>query len=118
MTLALRVVAVIIAAYACADLSYVPAFVLHLPTTTTADAANAISIFGKYAVVLWSIPMIVALLLWWLAPRLARLALRGADPSVDLSGVGIERLTHAAFVIVGVWILVFDIIGLARTRCQ
>lgn len=59
--------------------------------------------------------MIVALLLWWLAPQLA---LRGADPSVDLSGGGIERLTHAAFVVVGVWILVFEIINLAKIRCQ
>lgn len=112
ITLALRVVAVIIGAYACADLVNVVSFLIlgfHWMKSTNSGLAS----IGGYAVILWSIPMIVALLLWWLAPRLARLASRGADSSVDLSGMDVERLTHGAFVVVGVWILVFGVINLA-----
>ena len=119
MTLALRVVAVIIGAYACVDLSNIVTFLIDLhvyPKVIPID--SVLTSLGGYAVILWSIPMIVALLLWWLAPRLARLASRGADQgadqNVELSGVDVEWLTHGAFVVVGVWILIFGAIGLLR----
>ncbi|MGH8428403.1 MAG: hypothetical protein ACRES7_10560 [Gammaproteobacteria bacterium] len=113
-TLALRVAAVIIAAYACVDLTNVVYFLIAGLHNMDSNYALPI-VVGGYAVLLWSIPIITALLLWWLAPRLARLASRGTSPSVDLSSMDIERLTHGAFVVVGVWILIFGVIDLVST---
>lgn len=109
MTLALRVVAVIIGVYACVDLSQMVFFVTGYLTGMHISASDT----SGTVVALWSVPMIVALLLWWMAPRLAHLACGRRDPKVDMSGLDVGRLTHGAFVVVGVWILVFGVIDLA-----
>lgn len=112
-TLALRVVAIIIMAYAFMDLTNIVAFLLlGLHWMRSRDAALAA--VGEYAVILWSIPIVMALLLWWLAPSLARLACGGTGSEVNALGADIERLTHGAFIVVGVWILVFGFINLVR----
>lgn len=112
MTLALRVVAVIIAAYACVDLSNIVGFLLIGHNWQSSQAVD-LSVLGRDAAMIWSIPIIVVVLLWWLAPRLARLACLGTDRERDLPRLDIERLAHAAFVVVGFWVVVFGLIGLA-----
>ncbi|MGH8224908.1 MAG: hypothetical protein ACRER1_01970 [Gammaproteobacteria bacterium] len=104
--LALRVVAVIIGAYACVDLSQIAFLVAGMHVSTV----KVSGIFAAW----WSVPMIVALLLWWLAPRLARLACRGKISGTDFSSLNIERLTHGAFVVVGVCVFLYGLADLAR----
>ena len=113
MMLALRVVAVIIAAYAFADVTNIVGLLL-VGHNWISSRAIMMASLGKATAVLWSIPMIVALLLWWLAPRLSRLACHGTDRDLNLPGLDIERLTHAAFVVVGVWVLLFGVADLGR----
>jgi len=113
MTLALQVVAIIIAAYACVDISNVVGFLL-VGHQWMSSRAVEVSVLGRQAAMLWSIPIIVAVLLWWLAPRLARLACRRTERVLDFPELDIERLTHAAFVVVGFWVAVFGLIGLVR----
>ena len=113
MTLALRVVAVVIAAYACADLANIVAFLLPM-FHWMKPGDMELAFLGENAVVLWSIPIIVAVLLWWSAPMLARLACGRSGPEMNLSGLNVEGLTHGAFIVVGVWVLIFGVIDLAR----
>lgn len=116
MTLALRVVAVIIAAYACVDLTNVAGFLLMelhvIQQNITTSATFDLKSLGWDAVIMWAIPVITAVSLWWLAPRLAKLACRESDQVVNFSGFDMQRLAIAAFVLVGFWIAVFGLIGL------
>lgn len=113
MTLALRVVAVIIAAYACADISNIAAFLLVGQKWMSAQP-TALSVLGRDAAFIWSIPVIVAVLLWYLAPRIARFACRGMSRDVGFQGLDINQLTHAAFVVMGLGIFLSGFWNLIR----
>ena len=118
MALALRIVAVIIAAYAFVDLTNMAGFLLlgihAIQLNITTSTPFELKTLGWDALVLWAIPMITAVMLWWLAPRLAKLACRKSDQAFNFAGLETERLTHAAFVLVGFWIAVSGLIGLAE----
>ena len=58
-TLALRVVAVIIGAYACADAAYVATYAMGL--FLGGQAATELRFVGKSVTILWSVPIIVAI---------------------------------------------------------
>ncbi len=110
MTLALRVVAVVIGAYAFVALANLANFLLFSQWSVT--------VLWAFVATMWSTPLIVALALWWLSPVLARLATRGLIAEIDCSGLSIGKLMHAAFIVMGVWIFLFSIAALVKYGLQ
>lgn len=103
--LALRVVAVFIAAKSFVFLAQSAVFLAFPP-------ANAPHLPVSFLAVLWLVgPFFVAIILWWLAPHLARLAARGvADEPV--TRISVEALVGATFVAAGTLVFVTALPGL------
>lgn len=97
-------------AYAFADLTQLANFLLFPNLRAT--------VLWGFIAIMWYVPLIVAVVLWWLSPVLARLACRGMSKDAGFPGLGIEKLTHAAFVVAGVWIVVFSIVALIQYGLQ
>jgi hypothetical protein len=54
-------------------------------------------------------PLAMGIIIWALAPYIAALAVRKLPPSIEMGGLMAEGLAHAAFVVIGVCLIVTTI---------
>lgn len=110
MTLALRMLAVFTASHALVYLADAAVFVV-MPTP------NEFGIpFSVLAVMSLLGPAFAAIVIWWGAPRLARLAARGiSDVPVQLNA---QSIVNATFVAAGTLIFVFALPALVATAIR
>lgn len=63
-------------------------------------------------------PLAMGIIIWALAPYIAALAVRKLPPSIEMGGLMAEGLAHAAFVVIGVWLIVTTLPPLIAVAVQ
>ncbi|MBQ4854199.1 hypothetical protein IMW82_05880 [Rhodanobacter sp. B2A1Ga4] len=111
MTLALRVLAVFVASQAFEYLADAAAFVVMPMQNEVGMPFSIIAIISLFG------PAFAAIVIWWCAPHLARLAARGISDE-PVAHVNVQSVVNATFVAAGTLIFVFAFPALVATAIR
>lgn len=80
-----------------------------LVVAAVVPAIPDVEIVTTIALVGLALPMVAGVILWFVAPRVGRLAVSEPESVVEISGISLYSLTASAFVVVGVILFVTSV---------